>query len=328
MDDVSFSTSKRPVMSFDEAMQNAVTRKPFVQQVSTTPSKYRVEVYLKIPFEAETEHRSSFTPKALDTSPSNRIYGAHEAYQHPRVPFEGTTTNRETYVPHPIQRAEPPAQSMTTPSYEPVKTPFYGRSHYKVRPINNPSTRIADYICENQAGTPHSLPRGGRRPSHLRRRTKSGSRSFAGPPPRHPSLSRASAVTASTTRHTRSLAHSPNFSAPTSPPRQPRGPAGPLSVRPAVTGQTPARRAHPLILPPPPSRSSGRLPPHPPHRAREQARARPPRVHMGTRTHARASPPSLPPSPDDTRIYMIRTHIKGRRYKGIRAHIIGAHILM
>jgi hypothetical protein len=131
MDDVSSETSKRPVMSFDEAMQNAMFRKNTPQK-SITPSKYRVEVYLKTPFQAETEHRSSFTPKPLDTSPSTRLYSGHEAYQQPRVPFEGTTTNRETYVPHPIQRAGPLAQSMTTPSYEPVKTPFYGKSHYKV----------------------------------------------------------------------------------------------------------------------------------------------------------------------------------------------------
>jgi hypothetical protein len=131
MDEVSSNTSRRPVISFEEAMQNAMQRKSNVNQAHT-PSKYRVEVYLKIPFVAETENRSMFTPKAFDVTAAHRHNnGNQEAYQHPHVPFEGRTTTQDTYVAHPIQKAHQ-SPSMTVPTYQPVKTPFNGRSHYQV----------------------------------------------------------------------------------------------------------------------------------------------------------------------------------------------------
>jgi hypothetical protein len=119
------------VISFEEAMQNAISRKSSVNQAQT-PSKYRVEVYLKIPFVAETEQRSMFTSKAYDVTSAHRHnIGNQEAYQLPHVPFEGRTTTQDTYIAHPIKKAHP-SPSMTVPSYQPVKTPFHGKSHYQV----------------------------------------------------------------------------------------------------------------------------------------------------------------------------------------------------
>lgn len=200
MDEVSSNTSRRPVISFEEAMQNAMLRKSNVNQAHT-PSKYRVEVYLKIPFVAETENRSSFTPKAFDVTAAHRHNnGNQEAYQHPHLPFEGRTTAQDTYVAHPIQKAQQ-SPSMTVPTYQPVKTTFHGRSHYQVAGVplmSLPCMMLVRIVLTSPIPLHRrlSLPRRLTTPNYRNKRATLS--------PRLTFLSRASTAIAPTTRNTRS----------------------------------------------------------------------------------------------------------------------------
>eukprot|EP00961_Rhodomonas_salina_P235306 3180448-Rhodomonas_salina.1 len=56
----------RPVISFDEAMQNALER--VKDRDPNMPNKYDVEVFLRFPFEGESHYKQSYPAPPIDAT--------------------------------------------------------------------------------------------------------------------------------------------------------------------------------------------------------------------------------------------------------------------